>query len=341
MSANLLKQLLQKAASGATLTGAETREALDLLMSGAASPIQMAAFIVALRVRGETVDEITGAAQFLRERMLPADAPAGAIDIVGTGGDSHGTYNVSTCAAFVTAGAGLPVAKHGNRAVSSVSGAADVLQALGVKIDISPVDVSRAISTAGVGFLWAPMHHPAMKAWAPIRTELGIRTIFNLLGPLTNPAGVKRHVLGVFDKKWVEPIAHVLKNLGSEAAWVVHGHDGMDELTTTGPTHVAELKDGGVKVFEVSPEDAGLPRTALAALKGGEPAANAAALRNVLNGEPGAYRDIVLLNSAAALVVAGKAKNLQDGSALAAQSIDTGAAAQALDRLVSSTNLAV
>jgi len=298
----------------------------------------MGAFLMALRVRGETVGEITGAARLLRARMTPAEAPPGAIDIVGTGGDSHGTYNVSTAAAIVAAGAGAAVAKHGNRSVSSLSGASDVLQALGVKIDVGPMTVGRAIASANVGFLWAPMHHPAMKQWAPIRADLGIRSLFNLLGPLCNPASVKRQVLGVYDRKWVEPVAETLKNLGSVHAWVVHGCDGMDELTTTGTSVVAELHDGNIHVFEITPEDAGLPRASLETLKGGDAPHNAAKLRALLHGEHGPYRDIVLFNTAAALIVAGKAASLEDGVRLAALSIDSGAAATALDKLVAATN---
>lgn len=338
MPANKLKRLLNTIAEGNTLSAAETQDALDLLMSGVATPVQMGAFLMALRVRGETVPEITGAAAFLRSRMTPAEAPPQAIDIVGTGGDSHGTYNVSTAAAIVAAGAGACVAKHGNRSVSSLSGASDVLQALGVKIDIGPIEVARAIHTANVGFLWAPMHHPAMKVWAPIRADLGIRSIFNLLGPLCNPASVKRQVLGVYGRKWLEPMAEALKNLGSVHAWVVHGADGMDELTTTGPSTVAELVDGNIHVFEVTPEDAGLPLASLAELKGGEAAVNASKLRALLHGETGPYRDIVLFNTAAALIVAGKAKSLEQGVALAASAIDSGAAARALDALVAVTN---
>lgn len=338
MPANKLKRLLNQVADGAPLSAQETQDALDLLMSGVATPVQMGAFLMALRVRGETVAEITGAAAFLRARMTPAEAPPQAIDIVGTGGDSHGTYNVSTAAAIVAAGAGACVAKHGNRSVSSLSGASDVLQALGVKIDIGPIEVARAIHTANVGFLWAPMHHPAMKAWAPIRADLGIRSIFNLLGPLCNPASVKRQVLGVYHRKWLEPMAEALKNLGSVHAWVVHGTDGMDELTTTGPSTVAELVDGNIHVFEVTPQDAGLPQASLAELKGGDASVNAAKLRALLHGEAGPYRDIVLFNTAAALIVAGKAKSLEHGVALAASSIDSGAAARALDALVAVTN---
>jgi anthranilate phosphoribosyltransferase len=274
----------------------------------------------------------------MRGRMTTVDAPPGAIDIVGTGGDSRGTYNISTAATFVAAGAGAIVAKHGNRAVTSLSGASDVLSALGVKLDVPPVVVSRAIADAGVGFLWAPLYHPSFKAWAPIRADLGLRTIFNLLGPLCNPAQVTRQVLGVYDRKLVEPIAEVLRKLGSVHAWVVHGADGMDELTTTGATHVAELKDGDIYAFDLTPEDTGLGRSSIEDLKGGDAATNAAAIHALLQGEPGPYRDIVLLNAAAALVVANKADGLTDGIAKAEASIDSGRAARALDRLVAVTN---
>ncbi len=338
MTAPALKAIIQKVAGGATLDEDEIAAALEAMGSGAASPVQMGAFLMALRVRGETVAEITGAARLLRSRMVTVEAPAGAVDIVGTGGDSHGTYNVSTCSAFVAAGAGVPIAKHGNRSVSSLAGASDVLGALGVKLDIGPQAVARAIARAGVGFMWAPMHHPAMKQWAPVRAELGIRTIFNVLGPLCNPAGVKRQVLGVYDRALVEPLAHVCKNLGAAHVWVVHGADGLDELTTTGPTLVAELKDGDIALFEVTPEDAGLPRATLAQLKGGDAQVNAAAIRAVLGGEPGPFRDIVLLNAAAALVVGGKAANLADGAERAARSIVSGKAQQALDALVAASN---
>jgi anthranilate phosphoribosyltransferase len=336
--ARALKRLMNRIADGEMLGDEGMQEALDLLMSGIAPPVAMGAFLMGLRVRGETTDEIAGAAKFLRARMTTVDAPPDAIDIVGTGGDSHGTYNVSTCATFVAAGAGAIVAKHGNRAVTSLSGASDVLTALGVKLDVPPVVVSRAISDAGVGFLWAPLYHPAMKTWAPIRADLGLRTIFNLLGPLSNPARVTRQVLGVYDRKLVEPIAEVLRKLGSSHAWVVHGEDGMDELTITGTTHVAELKDGDIFAFAVTPEDAGLARCHISALKGGDAATNAAAIHALLQGEPGPYRDIVVLNAAAALIVAGKATGLADGIEKAAASIDSGRAARALDRLVAVTN---
>ncbi len=337
MSATLLKQLIGKVAGGQSLSEGEIGEALDAMVSGAATPAQMGAFLMALRVRGETVAEITGAARFLRAKMRPVTAPDDAIDIVGTGGDGHATFNVSTCAAFVAAGAGLNVAKHGNRSVSSLSGASDVLSALGVNLDVPPETAARAIREAGVGFLWAPLHHPAIKAFAPVRAELGIRTIFNLLGPLSNPAGVKRQVVGVYDRRLVEPIAEVLLNLGSVHALVVHGHDGLDELTTTGATTVAELNDRDITLYDVVPEDAGLLRASLADLKGGDAEANARALREVLAGKAGPYRDIVLLNAAAALIVGGKAASLSEGVERAARAIDSGAASQALERLIAIT----
>ncbi|MFA5900453.1 MAG: anthranilate phosphoribosyltransferase [Hyphomicrobium sp.] len=338
MPATELKLLMQKVATGASLTEDETREAFETMMSGVATPVQMAAFLMALRVRGETIPEITGATRLMRERMLPVEAPANAIDIVGTGGDGHNTFNVSTAAAIVAAGAGVPVAKHGNRSVSSLSGASDVLTALGVKIDVPPLVITRCIAEAGVGFMWAPMHHAAMKHWAAARAELSIRTIFNLLGPLANPAGVKRHVVGVFNAAWTEPIAEALKNLGSEHAWVVHGSDGLDEITTTGPTRVTELKNGAIRTFQVRPSDAGLPPATLEDLKGGDATVNAAAIRELLGGEPGPFRDIVLLNAGAGLVVGGKAGDLREGAERAARAIDDGSATRALDKLVAVSN---
>jgi anthranilate phosphoribosyltransferase len=331
------KVLLGSIAGGRQLTEEEIFDGLDRMTEGEATPAQMGAFLMGLRMRGETVDELTGAARLLRTRMLPVSAPADAVDIVGTGGDGLKTYNVSTCAALVAAGAGLVIAKHGNRSVSSLSGASDVLTALGVKIDLNPAQIADVIEKTGVAFLWAPMHHPAMKVWAPVRSELGLRTLFNLMGPICNPANVKRQVVGVFAAQWVEPIAEVLAKLGSRHAWVVHGRDGLDELSTTGPTLVAELKDGAVSTFEVTPEDAGLARASLDALKGGDAAVNAAALRDVLDGVAGAYRDIVLLNAGAALVVGGKADDLRAGVALAARSIDSGAARAALERLIAAS----
>ncbi len=338
MPAAELTRLIQKVSTGAVLTTDEIRTALEIMTDGHASPAQMGAFLMALRVRGETVEEITGAAQMMRAKMNRITAPPGAVDIVGTGGDSHGTFNVSTASSIVAAGAGLKIAKHGNRRVSSLSGASDVLTELGVKVDASPETVAKAINDAGVGFLWAPMYHPSMKHWAPIRAELGIRTIFNLLGPISNPAGVTRQVLGVFALEWVEPIAHVLANLGAEHVWVVHGHDGLDELTTTGATTVAELKDGKVTVFEVTPADAGLAPAKLSDLKGGDAATNAAAMCELLAGAKGPIRDIVLLNTAAALIVGGKAASLTDGVALAVHAIESGAARAALGKLIEITN---
>lgn len=328
------KAVIGKVATGATLTRDEAASAFDAMMSGDATPSQMGALLMGLRVRGETVDEITGAVTTMRSKMLTVDAPADAVDVVGTGGDGSGSVNVSTCASFIVAGCGVPVAKHGNRALSSKSGAADVLNALGVKIDITPAQVGRCVHEAGIGFMFAPTHHPAMKNVGPTRVELATRTIFNLLGPLSNPAGVKRQMIGVFSRQWVQPLAQVLKNLGSEAIWVVHGSDGLDEITLSGPTAVAQLKDGEITSFEISPEDAGLSRAPAEALKGGDAEANAVALRAVLEGMPGPYRNVAVLNAAATLIVAGKAQDLKQGVALATQSIDSGAAEARLKKLI-------
>ena len=333
-----LKALIGKAATGASLTREEARTAFDIMMSGAATPAQIGGLLMTLRVRGETVDEITGAVETMREKMLRVSAPDSAIDIVGTGGDGSGSWNVSTASAFVAAACGLPVAKHGNRALSSKSGSADVLMALGIKIDISPEKIAECIHEAGLGFMFAPAHHAAMKHVGPARVELGTRTAFNLLGPLSNPAGVKRQMTGVFAKAWVEPIARVLANLGTTAAWVVNGSDGLDEITVTGETHVAALKDGEISTFVVTPESVGLPRHPGDALKGGDAAHNAAALRALLEGAPGAYRDIVLMNAGAALVVADKAATLAEGVRLAAEAIDDGGARARLEALIRVSN---
>ena len=332
-----LKAFIGKVADGRPLTAEEAAEAFDIMMSGSASLPQIAGFLMALRVRGETVDEITGAARTMRAKATPVTAPPGAIDTCGTGGDAKGTYNVSTCTAFVVAGAGVPVAKHGNRAVSSKSGSADVLAALGVNLDIGPDVVGRCIAEAGVGFMFAPAHHAAMKHVGPARAELATRTIFNLLGPLSNPAGATRQVIGVFSRDWLVPLAEVLRNLGAEHVWVVHGSDGLDELTTTGPTFVAELKSGAVDAFEVTPEDAGLPQAAPEDLLGGDADANAEAICEVLGGAPSPFRDIVVLNAAAALIVAGKAATVLEGAQQAADAIDSGAAKERLERLVRMT----
>jgi anthranilate phosphoribosyltransferase len=333
-----LKPIIAKVATGATLSRDEAASAFDRMMSGEATPSQLGGLLMALRVRGETIDEITGAVSAMRAKMLKVKAPAGAIDVVGTGGDGSGSVNVSTCAAFIAAGAGVPVAKHGNRALSSRSGAADVLAALGVKIDLSPEQVSRCVTEAGIGFMFAPAHHPAMKNVNPTRVELATRTIFNLLGPLSNPAGVTRQLVGVFSRQWVQPLAQVLKNLGSESVWVVHGSDGLDEITLTGPTFVAALENGAIRSFEVSPEEVGLKRIPGEALKGGDAAANAVALRSVLAGQPSPYRDVALLNAAAALIVAGRAKDLKEGMALGIRSLNEGAAAERLKQLVAVSN---
>jgi anthranilate phosphoribosyltransferase len=333
-----LKGLIAKAATGAPLTREEAARGFDTMMSGEATPSQMGGLLMALRVRGETVDEITGAVAAMREKMLRVSAPADAIDVVGTGGDASGSYNISTCAAFIVAGAGVPVAKHGNRALSSRSGAADVLGALGVNIELPPEQVGRCIRDAGIGFMFAPAHHPAMKNVGPTRVELGTRTIFNLLGPLSNPAGVKRQMVGVFSRQWLEPLAQVLKNLGSEAVWVVHGSDGLDEITTSGPTYVAALENGAVRSFEITPEDVGLPRVKPEALRGGDATANAQALTEVLKGKKNAFRDVAVLNAAAGLIVAGRAKELKQAVALAEKSVDSGEAEGRLQRLINVSN---
>ncbi|HTV69196.1 MAG TPA: anthranilate phosphoribosyltransferase [Rhizobiaceae bacterium] len=332
-----LKAHIAKVASGKALSFDEAKAAFGIIMSGEATPSQIAGFLMALRVRGETVDEISGAVATMREKMLRVEAPDNAIDIVGTGGDNSHSVNISTASAFVIAGAGTPVAKHGNRGLSSQTGAADVLTALGVKIDLTPEMIGACIREAGVGFMFAPAHHPAMKHVGPTRVELGTRTIFNLLGPLSNPAGVRRQMVGVFAPEWVEPLADTLKALGADKVWVVHG-DGFDEITTTGETHIAELEGGNVRSFSISPEKLGLPRHTKEALKGGDAAFNAGALRGVLAGKKNAYRDTVLMNAGAGLVVAGVATSLDEGVKLAAKSIDDGGAASVLDKLVAISN---
>ncbi|MEH3108729.1 anthranilate phosphoribosyltransferase [Agrobacterium cavarae] len=332
-----LKPLIAKVANGESLNREEARQAFDILMSGEATPSQIGGFLMALRVRGETVDEIVGAVSSMRARMLPVSAPEHAVDIVGTGGDGLGTYNISTLAAIIVAGTGLPVAKHGNKALSSKSGTADALSALGVKLDIGPELISRCINEAGLGFMFAQLHHSAMRHVGPTRVELGTRTIFNLLGPLSNPAGAKRQLLGVFSPRWLQPIAEVLRDLGSESIWVVHG-DGMDEITTTGVTHVAALENGKIHTFDLTPKDFGVSSATIDDLKGGDGIFNAKALRGVLSGHKNAYRDVSLCNAAAALVVAGKAETLSEGMKIASASLDEGKAAAALDRLVAVSN---
>ena len=334
MPAGDLKPLLADVAAGRHLSENEAEAAFEIIMSGNATPSQIGAFLMGLRVRGETVDEITGAARIMRAKALAIDAPPGTIDTVGTGGDGSGTFNISTASALVVAGCGVPVAKHGNRAFSSKSGAADVLAALGVNIDCDMAIVRRCLWEIGICFLMAPRHHSATRHVGPTRVELGTRTIFNLLGPLSNPAGVKRQMVGVFSRQWVEPLAIVLKNLGSERAYVVHGSDGLDEITICGPTTVASLETGEVRLFEITPEDVGLKRAKPEALRGGDADHNARALLAVLKGKAGPFRDVAVLNAAAGLVVAGKAKDLAQGVALAQKSIDSGEAEGSLDRLI-------
>jgi anthranilate phosphoribosyltransferase len=331
------RSALIRLTGGESLTREETEELFGQLMDGMVTETLKAALLVALRMKGEAVAEISGAAAAMRRRAIPIPHQRqGLVDTCGTGGDGSGSVNVSTLAAFIVAACGVPVAKHGNRALSSKSGSADVLTALGVDIDCEMALVQRALNEVGIAFLMAPRHHTAMRHVGPTRVELGTRTIFNLLGPLSNPAGARRQVVGVFAPQWVRPMAEVLGRLGGERAWVYHG-EGLDELTTAGTSQVAELKDGSVRTFTVAPEDAGLPRASLADLKGTDPAGNAERMRAVLAGETGPLRDIVLLNGAAALIVAGKADGLKEGVRLAARSIDEGHARRVLDRLVAMT----
>lgn len=328
---------LISAAADAPLDIESARRAFEIIMSGEATPSQIGGFLMALRTRGETVEEIAAAAAVMREKATPVRAPDGAIDIVGTGGDGKGTLNVSTAAALVVAGAGVPVAKHGNRALSSKAGTADALQALGVEVMAGPEAAEASLAEAGICFLMAPVHHSAMRHVGPTRRELGTRTIFNILGPLTNPAGVRRQLTGVFADPLRRPLAEALLDLGSERAWIVHGAEGIDEISISGPTRVAALEDGSVREFEIVPGDAGLDTHPPESIAGGTAEMNAARIRSLLDGETGGFRDAALLNAAAGLVVAGRAENLRDGAALAAKSIDTGAARNALARLVEIT----
>ena len=334
------KPLIAKAAAGPGLTEAESMAAFELVFAGRVTEAQLGGFLMALRARGETVAEITGATLAMRERMLRVTAPPGAIDIVGTGGDGHATLNISTLAALIVAACGVPVAKHGNRAASSKSGASDVLSALGVGLERTPRDIEACLSEAGIGFMSARTHHLSMRHAAQVRADLGTRTIFNLLGPLANPASVKYQLIGVFAQSWLEPLAQVLRNLGSKRVWLVHGSDGLDEATTTGPSFVTALEEGKIRSFQITPEEAGIARASLNDLTGGDPAANAAALRAVLGGAKNAYRDIAVLNAALALAVAGKAEGLKQGAALAAAAIDEGRAAETLAKLVNVSNRA-
>lgn len=330
--------LLDIARSGRALTRAEMRAATDCLLAGGLGDDDIAAFLLALKARGETVDEIVAAAEAMRARALKVEAPDDAIDTCGTGGDGAHTVNISTAAAFIVAGCGVPVAKHGNRAASSRSGTADVLAALGVNIEAAPETTARAIREAKVGFMWASLHHKAFAQVAAVRKKIGVRTIFNALGPLTNPAGARRQLMGVYDRALCEPLARALLALGSSHVWVVAGEDGLDELTTTGASFVCEARNGAVQSFTVTPEDAGVSRAHAEDLKGGAPEDNAAALRRLLDGETGPYRDIAVLNASAALIIAGRANDLRDGATLAAHSIDEGRARAALASLVAISN---
>ncbi|VAW18388.1 Anthranilate phosphoribosyltransferase [hydrothermal vent metagenome] len=333
-----IKPVLQKLSTGADLSTSDMGDAMDIIMNGQASGSQIGAFLMGLRVKGETSDEIAAAVAILRDKMVPVKAPEDAIDIVGTGGDGAGTYNISTATAIVVAAAGVAVAKHGNKALSSKSGSSEALQALGVKLDLGPEGISRCINKANIGFMFAPNHHPAMRYVGPTRAEMGTRTMFNLLGPQSNPAGVKRYLLGVYSREWVEVVAAALLANGAVSAWVVHGSDGLDEITTTGPTFVTAIENKSLRSFEISPQDAGLAISRPQDLTGGDPEHNARAIIALFDGEQGAYRDIVLINAAAALIIAGKAGDLKEGAEMAAQLIDSSKAAQTLARLVAISN---
>ena len=335
---DVMRDPLKMLTEGDIPTPEAIRDCFNAIMDGEVSQIRMAAFLTALKMRGERVEDIAAAAGVMREKALVIEAPDATMDIVGTGGDGIGTYNISTATAFVIAGCGVPVAKHGNKAVSSKSGAADVLSSLGIKLDCDIGLVSKALAEAGICFLMAPRHHSAMRHVGPVRAELGVRTIFNMLGPLANPALVKRIMVGVFDPALCVPFAHALANLGTTHAWVVHGADGLDEVSTTGPTKVAALANGEVSEFTISPDDLDLPTVAIADLHGGTPEENAESLQALLDGATGPYRDVVVMNAAAALVGGGHAESLQDAAACAMASIDDGKARAALDRLVAITN---
>jgi anthranilate phosphoribosyltransferase len=332
------KALLGVVAQGKPLSQAQAEAAFGAIMTGEVTPSQIGAFLMALRVRGETVEEMTAAVKVMREKMTRISGPAKAIDVCGTGGDHAGTLNISTPVAIICAACDVAVAKHGNRAASSKSGAADVLAALGVNLEADMATLERALAEIGTCFLWAQKHHSAMRHVGPTRAELGTRTIFNLMGPMSNPAGVKRQLLGVFSADWLEPMAQVLRNLGTEHAWLVHGSDGLDEITTTGPTQVVELRHGAIRSFTIAPEDFGIARSDAAALKGGDAASNAQAIRSLFEGAKGSYRDIVLLNSAAALVIAERASDMPSALALAADALDSGKAKRILSELVRITN---
>lgn len=332
------KPYIAKVATGAALTREEARQAFETLLSGEVTPAQAGGFLMALRVRGEAQAEIIGAVEAMRARMVRVRAPEGAIDIVGTGGDGAGTHNVSTLAAIIVAGCGIVVAKHGNRAASSRSGAADILTALGVRMGLDTAGLETCLRQVGLCFMFAQAHHASMRHVAPVRSELGTRTLFNLLGPLANPAGVRRQLLGVPSGAWMEPLTEALRDLGSERVWTVHGSDGLDEITTTGPSEIVALEGGAIRRFTVAPEDVGIARANPEDLRGGDPEHNARALRSVLEGARDAYRDIAVLNAGAALVLAGAAGDLRAGVDRATAALDMGAAKGVLERLVAVSN---
>jgi anthranilate phosphoribosyltransferase len=332
------KPFLAKIAQGERLSRAEAAAAFEALLTGQVSPAQAGAFLMGLRVRGEALDEIIGAVSVMRAHMVRVDAPDDAIDLVGTGGDQSGSYNVSTLASVIVASCGVKVAKHGNRAASSKSGAADVLAALGVKLGLEPLQLTRCLDEANLCFMFAQTHHPAIRHVMPVRVELGTRTLFNLLGPLSNPAGVKRQLLGVPSRHWLEPLTLALRELGSKRVWTVHGSDGLDEITTTGPTNVIALEDGVIRAFTLHPDDVGLPLAKPSDLKGGTPTDNAEAFLDVLKGAGGAYRDIAVMNAAAGLVIADHASTMREGVMMAQKALDSGVAKATLERLVRVSN---
>ena len=332
------KSCLAAMAAGAPLSEEEARDAFSLILIGEATPAQLGAFLMGLRLRGETVEEIAGATRAMRAAMIPVAAPPGAIDIVGTGGDGAGTWNISTLAAIIAAAAGAIVAKHGGKASSSRSGASDVLGELGVRVGISPSAAANCLRETGLCFMAGPTHHPALRHAAPVRAELGVRTIFNLLGPLSNPARVERQAIGVYAREWQEPLARALRDLGAQRVWLLHGADGLDEATTTSVTHVVALEKGAIRAFDIEPEDAGLPYATAQELVGGDPAHNAEALRAVLEGAKNPYRDIAVLNAAIALIVAERAGDLREGAQLAARALDSGAAREKLEALIRVSN---
>lgn len=335
---SILTPLLNKVADGTMLSQEEAEQAFTYLMSGEAEEIEIAGFLMALRTRGESVDEITAATRVMREKSLKVQAPPGTIDTCGTGGSGQNTYNISTAVAFIVAACGVPVAKHGNRATSSKCGSADVLRALGVRPDVPPEKIEKCLNKAGIGFLFAPNHHPAMKYVGPVRAKLATRSIFNLLGPLCNPASAKRQLMGVFSKAWLPHLAHAFSNLGSERAWVVHGADGLDELSTSGVNDISELRDGKIRNFELAPEEIGLARADINDFRGGGPDENAKALESLLDGEKSPYRDVVLFNAAAALTVAGDSDDIRDSLHRATEALDSGEAKRRLELLVSVSN---